>query len=235
MVRSWTSARGLRLELSQRVDPLLRSRMAGEEPSPAGALGLQEPGQRVDHHFLGISGTAEEIDTVAVRLVFFLAAIAIGNQGAGDRRETAAAGEELVENNHTDAHSGAERLRLGDMAEIVVGELMGQDAPELVIAGLQKQPGGDIELSPAGAGRVDVRIVHDRHPDLIQRTRMIHNSDERDHDEPKALSLLRIERTRHGLGPAGLARLARRRAPKPGATPGQDEEDESDNELCSHT
>jgi hypothetical protein len=62
------------LGLLQRVDPLLRSRMGGEKPSPAGALGLQEPGQRVDHHFLGIPGTAEEIDTVAVRVVFLLAA-----------------------------------------------------------------------------------------------------------------------------------------------------------------
>src|SRR4030095_5062930 len=129
------------LELLQRVDPLLRSRMGGEKPSPAGALGLQEPGQRVDHHFLGIPGTAEEIDTVAVRVVFLLAAIATGDQGAGDRRETAAAREELVENNDADAHSDAECLRLGDMAEIVVGELMGQDAPELVIAVLQKNSG----------------------------------------------------------------------------------------------
>src|SRR5438093_13475903 len=37
------------LELLQRVDPVLRSRMAGEEPSPAGALCLQEPGQRIDY------------------------------------------------------------------------------------------------------------------------------------------------------------------------------------------
>src|SRR4029450_5693833 len=224
----------LRLELSQRVDPLLRSRMAGKEPSPAGALCLQEPGQRVDHQFLGIPGTAEEIHTVAVRVVFLLAAIAAGNQGAGDGCETAAAREEVVENDPADAPSGAERLRLGDMTEIVVGELMGQDASELVIAGLQKQPGGDIELSPAGAGRVDVRIVHDRHPDLIRGARMIHGSGERDHDEPKALGLFHIERTRRRLGSAGLAGLARRRDPEPGAPSGQDEENESDKELCSH-
>ena len=60
---------GLRLELYQRVDSLLRSRTAGEEPSPACALCLREPGQRVDHQFLGIPGTAEEIHTVAVRVV----------------------------------------------------------------------------------------------------------------------------------------------------------------------
>ena len=64
---------------------------------------------------------------------------------------------------------------------------------------------------------------------------MIHGFDEREHDEPKALGLLRIERARRGLRPALLARLGRRRAPEPGATSGQDEEDEGDNELCSHT
>src|SRR4029450_13516937 len=75
--------RPLRLELSQRVDPLLRSRMAGEDPSPACALCLQEPGQRVDHHFLGIPGTAEEIHTVAVRVVFLLAAVSPRDQRGG--------------------------------------------------------------------------------------------------------------------------------------------------------
>src|SRR6266566_4917876 len=87
------------LELLQRVDPILRSRMVGEEPSPTGALCLQEPGQRVDHHYSVIPGTAEEIDAVAVRVVFLLPAVAISNQGAGERRETAATGEQLVENN----------------------------------------------------------------------------------------------------------------------------------------
>ena len=37
--------------------------------------------------------------------------------------------------------------------------------------------------------------------DLIQGARMIHGSDERDHDAPKALGLLRIERARRGLVP----------------------------------
>jgi hypothetical protein len=64
---------------------------------------------------------------------------------------------------------------------------------------------------------------------------MIHGFDEREHDEPKALGLLRIERTRRGLRPALLARLGRRPAPEPGATSGQDEEGEGDNELCTHT
>jgi hypothetical protein len=70
-----------------------------------------------------------------------------------------------------------------------------------------------------------VRIIHDPHPDLIQGARMIHGSDERDHDAPKALGLLRIEGPRRGLGFARLGRLARRRAPEPGATSGQDEEE----------
>ena len=63
----------------------------------------------------------------------------------------------------------------------------------------------------------------------------MHGFGERDHDEPKALGLLRIERARRGLGPALLGRLGRRRAPEAGATSGQDEEDEGGNDLCSHT
>jgi hypothetical protein len=73
--------------------------------------------------------------------------------------------------------------------------------------------------SPAGAGRLDVWIVHDRHPDLIQGARMIHGFGERDHDALKALGLLHIERARRGLGPALLARLGRGRTPSPAQPP----------------
>jgi len=61
-----------------------------------------------------------------------------------------------------------------DVSEIVVGQLMGQHPPELVIVRLLEQTGRDVELAPAGAGRVDVRIVHDRHANLIQGAGMIH-------------------------------------------------------------
>src|SRR5258707_14120077 len=110
--------------------------MAGEDPSPTSAFCLQEPGQRVDHHYSVVPGTAEEIDAVPVRVVFLLPAVAISNQGAGERRETAAAGEQLAENNHADAHSGAERLRLAAIAEILVAEPMRQHPPQLRLAAL---------------------------------------------------------------------------------------------------
>jgi hypothetical protein len=52
-----TSSYARLLELFQRVDPLLRSRMGGEEPSLASALRLYEPSQRINHHVFGIAGT----------------------------------------------------------------------------------------------------------------------------------------------------------------------------------
>ena len=120
---------------------------------------------------------------------------------------------------------------------VVVGELMGHHPSELVIVGLQKQPRGDIELSPAAVGRVDVGIVHDRHPNLIQGARMIHRCDEREHDAPEALGLLRIERARRGLGSASLLRLTprrTRRAHELDATRDHEAEEEGAHALCVH-
>jgi hypothetical protein len=67
---------------------------------------------------------------------------------------------------------------------------------------------------PVGAGRIDLRIVHDRNLDLIQGRRLVHGGDEGGHDAADALSLLRIERMRRGLAPARLCRLG-----SPGGAP----------------
>jgi hypothetical protein len=120
--------------------------------------------------------------------------------------------------------------------EVVVGELMGQDPTELVIVGLLEETGGDIELSPAGAGRIDVRVVHDANPDLTQGTRVIHGRDEGGHDTADTLGLLGIERVRRGLGLAGLGGLrgAGRRGSYPGATRGQEKEQEGSATIRAH-
>jgi len=86
------------------------------------------------------------------------------------------------------------------VAEVVVGELMGQNPPELVIGGLPEETGGDIKLASTATGRVDMRIVHDPNLHLVQRTRMIHDGDEGSHDAADTLGLLRIERVRRGPG-----------------------------------
>src|SRR5882724_5896929 len=121
----------LALELFQRVDPFLRPRMAREDASTAGALRLHEPGQRVVHHGLGEAGPREDVHTVAIRGKLFRAAIATRDEGAGDGGDAAAAREDLVENDHPDAQSSAERLCLRDVTEIVVGELMGQHTSKM--------------------------------------------------------------------------------------------------------
>src|SRR5712692_1860072 len=210
--------------------------MGGEEASAAGALRLHEPGQRVDHHVLGVAGAREDVHPVAVRGVLFRAAIAACDPGAGDGCDATAAGPDLVENDHPDAYSSAQRLCLRYVTEVVVGELMGQHTPQMLIVGLLKETTRDIELSPAGARRIDVRIVHDPDLDLIQGPRMVHGGDEGGHDAADALSLLRIERMRRGLALARLCRggLAGRRASYSGPTRRQEEDEEGGTPLRGH-
>jgi hypothetical protein len=105
---------------------------------------------------------------------------------------------------------------------------MGEHTSKMLIVGLLKETTRDIELSPAGTGRIDMRIVHDANLDLIQGARVVHGGDERAHDAADALSLLRIERMRRGLASARLCRLALagRRAAYSGATRCQEEDED---------
>ncbi len=105
-----------------------------------------------------------------------------------------------------------------------MGELMGQHAPEVLIVGLFEQTPCDIEFAPAGAGRVDLRIVHDANANLTQRAWIIHVTHKRGHDTSHAFGLLRIEVVSRGPS----AGLWGRRAPgwlsrNPGATCRQEE------------
>src|SRR3990170_106371 len=106
----------------------------------------------------------------------------------------------------------------------------------MLIAGLLKETSRDIELAAAGAGRVDVRIVHDPDLDLIQGPRIVHGGDERGHDAADALSLLRIEGLRRGLAPARRRRLglAWRRASDSGATRSQEEDEDGGAAVRAH-
>ena len=81
-----------------------------------------------------------------------------------------------------------------------------------------------------------MRIVHDPNPNLVQRTRMIHGRDERDHGAADPLGLLRIERVRRGLDPASLCglRCARRCGPYPGTTRSQEKEQQGNAPVCAH-
>ena len=68
--------------------------MGGEEAATAaGAFLLHEPGQCIDHGLLRLPGAAEKRDAMLVGCVFFLAAVAPGDESAGYRRQLAAAGD----------------------------------------------------------------------------------------------------------------------------------------------
>jgi hypothetical protein len=89
---------------------------------------------------------------VLVGCVFFLAAVAPGDESAGYRRQLAAAGKDLIENYRAYAHTDPEGLRLGHVAQVVVGDLMGENGHELLVTRLAKQaglahPGADGVLS----------------------------------------------------------------------------------------
>jgi hypothetical protein len=106
----------------------------------------------------------------------------------------------------------------------------------MLIIGFLEKTGGDIELSLAGAGRIDVRVIHDANPDLTQGTRVIHGRDEGGHDAADPLGLLWIERVGRGLGLAGLGGLrgAWRCVSDPGATRYQEKEQEGSAPVRAH-
>ena len=116
-----------------------------------------------------------------------------------------------------------QRLGLGHVAEVVVGELVGQLAGQLFV----RWPSGggrwSRRTSPGSARRVDVRVVHDAHANLRGVARVVHPLQEGKHHPPKPLHLGTIDRAcrwrrrgrrggrsgrpvRAGLRPGGLGR-----------------------------
>src|SRR5262245_64919382 len=91
----WARKPSEELTLLQRLDPIAGRRVGGEEAAAAGALGLLQPRERVDHDILRIAGALEDLRAVLVGLVFLLAAVRARDQLAGYRRDGAAAGEDL--------------------------------------------------------------------------------------------------------------------------------------------
>src|SRR5215472_16990775 len=124
-----------------------------------------------------------------VGLVFLLPAIASRDKGAGDRSDLTRAWEDLVEDHRADADARPQGLRLGHVAEIVVGDLVGEHGHELLVVGLLQEPRGHVELPAARAGRVDFRVVDDGDLDLVERARMVHRLDQGHHGAPDPLGL----------------------------------------------
>ena len=130
---------------------------------------------------------------MAVRRILLRAAIRARRQRADDRRQLAAAGNDLVEDDHSDVEPGAQHLRLSDMIEVVVRDLVRQDPRQVPIVSLLEEPGGDLELTAARVRRVDVGVVDDGHAHLAQGPRMVHHANERHHQALQALRLSEID------------------------------------------
>ena len=76
----------------------------------------------------------------------------------------------------------AKDLRLGDVAEVFVGDLMGQDATELIVIGPAQESCGNIELTVASVSRIDRGLIDDADSDLIETAWMIHSLEQWNHD-----------------------------------------------------
>jgi hypothetical protein len=119
--------------VTKRFDAISRGWVRRKKPTTRRAFGLSEPLQRGHHHLRGIPGTLEDIDTMKVCGVLFVAAVGPRNQATGDRRQRGAAGNDLIEDDDADVQPRAQRLRLGHVAEIVVRQLEHRRTLELPV------------------------------------------------------------------------------------------------------
>ena len=118
---------------SQRGDPIIQGRMRREEPATPFAGLVPDPTQCLDHHFLGIAGPPENLHRVAVRGVFLCTAITSGYQCSGQRCDRTATRNDLFQNRRSDVEARTQNLGFGDMAKILVSDLVGHDPAQLLI------------------------------------------------------------------------------------------------------
>ena len=183
----------LRRQLLQCCDAFRRAGMGGQEPALAAAGLRDEPSERVDHLLSRMPGALEDLSAMAIGRVLFLTAVDPREQLARDRGDRAAARNDLVEDDRADAQAGAERLRLRDVVQVVMGELVREHAAKLVVVRLLKQAGGQEELPAPGVGGVDRRIVHDADLHLARVEGLVHPLEQRNHHPLQALDLRGIQ------------------------------------------
>src|SRR5687768_5762692 len=108
--------------------------MGREEAAAGAAAGLAlEPDEGALHGLLGPAGPLEDRDAVAVGRQLLAPAVRARDELAGDRGDLADAREDLIEDRGPDADAGAHGLGLRDVAEVVVGDLVGEDSRELLV------------------------------------------------------------------------------------------------------
>src|SRR5262249_47876202 len=149
--------------LPECLDAVVSPGMRGKESSPSRSFRLHEPGERGDHDLFGLADSLEKDHAMLIGLILLLPAVAPCDQGPSDRRKVAAAGNDLIEDDHADAETRIQTLRLGDVPEIVVGDLVREYGHELLVVRLPQEAGGHVELPVTRARRVDVGLIDDTH------------------------------------------------------------------------
>jgi len=110
--------------------------MGGENTAAGVAIKLHQPGEGMEHGVLRITGALEQLDGVAVGGQFHGSGIVTGDNSSSDRRDGTATGKYFFQQSCTQADPHAEHLRFGGMTEVFMGYFMGQDAAQLLVAGL---------------------------------------------------------------------------------------------------
>jgi hypothetical protein len=174
--------------------------MGGEKSAAATTGNPANPGKRVEQRFLGVSGAAEDIDSMTIGGEFLAAAITSGYKFSGDRRQGASCGKKLLQASGKNIEAGAEHLRFRDVAQILVGQLVRQNAAQLIIIGTAQKPHGNVELAVARVGGIDLILVDDAHPHLVNATWMIHRLEKRYHHSAQAFEVSRVDAPRCGRG-----------------------------------
>jgi hypothetical protein len=182
--------------------------MRREESAAVWSRHLHEPRERIDHQHLRIPGAAEQFDAVAVGRVLLVTAVLARHQLARERRDRAAAREDLLEDRRADVEPRGQDLGLGHVVQVLVRDLVREHRPQLVVVGLIQQSSRHEELAAAGVGGVDPRIVHDADLDLAEGHRVVHDLEEWNHHLLEAGGLRGIDarRRRRAAGVRGSSR-----------------------------
>src|SRR5262245_60187273 len=103
-----------------------------------------------------------------VRFQFLRTAVARRDQGSCDRCHRLTSRKDFLEQRCSETQTGSYELHLDRMSQIVVGDLMGQDATQLLVIGFLQETGCYDELSSPRAAGVNVRVGDDFDANFIQ-------------------------------------------------------------------
>ena len=92
-----------------------------------------------------VAGALQQLDAVAIGGEFFVPAVLACHELARDRDDLTGSGKDLVDQRRSDAEPGGEHLRLRDVVEILVRDLVCEHGPQMVVVRALEQPRGHEE------------------------------------------------------------------------------------------